>query len=227
MFCTHCGSHLRQNAKFCEKCGSTVSKPKAKSQRVEKSQSKIKWLVGLIALVVVGVVLSRFFLGGNSVTGYSQDETGFKKALDRHYQLLESGTEADVRQIYQDFLDPKVKVVSEEEYLKEFKQYYGNKFSKVQVHNYKVNGSEAYVDRTVFDCSDSECNKVLSKNRSFREYNYIDGKWLMNDDVWYCPRSMPYEMPPEFSRAISLVIQRSVSEELKEAYQEIMKCVDI
>ena len=57
--------------------------------------------------MVVGVGFSRFFLGGNSVTGYSQDEAGFKKAIDRQYQLLESGTEADIQQIYQDFLDPK------------------------------------------------------------------------------------------------------------------------
>lgn len=232
MFCTHCGSDLRQNAKFCEKCGSTVSKQKAKNQKVEKSQSKMKWLVGLIALVVVGVVFSRFFLGGNSVTGYSQDEAGFKKALDRQYQLLESGTEADVQQIYQDFLDPKAKVMSEEEYLKGFKQYWGDKHQKVIMHSYKADGANAYADRTIRVCSDENCQNVESTSRAFKKYYYENGRWLMKGEDFYCPRTTNYEMEPEFSRALSLIEQRATeadadSAETFKTYVEVIHCLQI
>lgn len=230
MYCARCGSNSRQNAKFCEHCGSTflTSKPDSKKPgKISKNSSKKKWVVVLIAFAVIGTVFFQSFSSGNSLTGYSQDETGFKKAISKQYSLVEEGQDNSIREIYNNFLDPKIKTVSEEEYIRSWHETSEGTFQKMQIHSYKVAGNTAYVDRTALICRDTECSNVLSRSRNFRKYNYSSGRWLMTDDVYYCPRDKQYEMPPEFSRAISLILQRSVPDELKDSYQEIMKCVEI
>lgn len=225
MYCNKCGFQLRQNLKFCTKCGTRVLKVKANNHETNKNKSRRKWRLFLLIASVLLIII-YFFENGSSIIGYSQDEAGFKKALDRQYFLIESNNENSIREIYRNFLDPKIKLVSEDEYVSNWRES-NNKFSRVQVHNFKVDGNEAYVDRTILECSDIDCKDVLSKHRNFRSYDYVDGKWLMNDRSWYCPRKDPYKMPPEFSRAMSLIIQRSVPDDQKKSYQEIMNCVDV
>lgn len=79
------------------------------------------------------------------------------------------------------------------------------------VYSYKVNGDVGIVDRTRIDCYSADCTGTNRQElRVKKQYIYINGHWYMpdGDNTIYCDRSEPYSIPPEFTRALSLIIQR-------------------
>lgn len=67
MFCEKCGHELKNDEKFCGKCGVPVSEP-VKEQAVKKKNKKIKLLLPIFAgVAVVIAVLAVHFLSANKI----------------------------------------------------------------------------------------------------------------------------------------------------------------
>lgn len=102
------------------------------------------------------------------------------------------------------------------------------------IHNVNVNGDKGFVDSTEQycfknKCSDSKYETLIGKVF----FVYIDNHWLLADNQNQCDRTTPYEMPNEFSRAISIITQRfsesyrSEDKEFAKGFNLIKNCLDI
>lgn len=78
-------------------------------------------------------------------------------------------------------------------------------------------------------CDESDNEVLISKTRFTRSKN----KWLYSANQDQCDRVAPFEMPEEFSRSLSLIIQRFSESERAEdrefgrLFKSIRNCVDI
>lgn len=113
--------------------------------------------------------------------------------------------------------------------------------SQYTVYSYEVKGDVGVVDRMVIDCFSTDCagtNRL--EQRAKKQYIYINGNWYLpeGDNTIYCDRSQPYAMPPEFTRALSLIIQRLTNgtsvlqnqQEVKDKaaiMEKLLNCLDI
>lgn len=165
--------------------------------------------------------------------GYSRDEKGIRRSMERQDQLSLLRNEAAAKEVYQDFLSPKDRTVSESEFIQGYLDFWNGRYNNVVVHGITVSGDEGYIDRSVAYCRDKECNSVEKTIRSFRKVEYDNGRWYYRVADVLCPRTLPYEMSPEFSRALSLIKQRTLNPEsedekvITDGLKEVMNCVKI
>lgn len=78
-------------------------------------------------------------------------------------------------------------------------------------HSIKVVGNIGIVDRTMVLCMKKICTGDYRLSiEETKQYVYENGKWYLSldTDAKLCSRLDPYDMPDEFNRAISLIIQR-------------------
>lgn len=182
---------------------------------------KILKLIKFSLVIVLVVVIWQMFISKT----VSMDQAGLKATIDRQYELNKKGVKGHEEICKSYIFSEKPGYV--EECLKTDLDYDQNKNSKFTVHDIRVDGSEGYVDRTMSTCADVGCNQVLQTTRQARRYVYRDGRWLMDIDKFLCARSKPYEMSPEFSRALSLITQRIKTVFNGSAVDEIINCLDI
>lgn len=78
---------------------------------------------------------------------------------------------------------------------------------EIHINNIVLNGNTGYVDRTLIGCPKGECSNKETA-RSYRKWIFENGEWYFTYDPVYCIRSTPYEIAPEFDRALSLIKQR-------------------
>jgi hypothetical protein len=183
----------------------------------EKARAKSPVLViatlgGIFFLIWHFITLNNIFALNN--------EWGLKQTLNRQYSLLNS--KDGIRNIYRNFLSPELRTQTEDEYINSYeddRKKRGFSYQKVEIHGISVRKNIAYVDRTFTECTDSQCNAIVGKHRSFKKYIYYNGKWLMSVGL-YCPRDKMYSMAPEFERAINLIQQRT-----NNFYKDIINCV--
>lgn len=196
------------------------------------AQNRFKYIIlGIVSFALLFVLIKT----DPHVFRYSPDEVGLRKTVEKQYQLANRGEEGR-REIYKNFLSSSFKnSITENEYKKNSlaaDQTGGIQASKYDIHGISVDGTEGYVDRTVYFCSDSSCTKIKDKSRIFRKYVYENQRWLMNDKETFCPRKKMYDMKPEFSRALSLISQRAAKDftddpDLLAEFNEIFNCIDI
>jgi len=102
-----------------------------------------------------------------------------------------------------------------------------------KVHSYKIDGNKGFVDRTLIICDSTDCAGTSRyESREIKEYLYLNWRWYIpQDNSILCTRKEPYPMPPEFERALSLIIQRlnqsNNSGFLDENFQKIKNCLNI
>ena len=104
-----------------------------------------------------------------------------------------------------------------------------------QVNSIRIDGDIGTVNRTLTSCYTQEC---LGSNRredmTDKLYYFIGGKWYFSSKAsFYCNRKEPFDMPAEFSRAVSLVIERfgqstfTDAKNSAESFKSISNCLDI
>lgn len=77
------------------------------------------------------------------------------------------------------------------------------------IHSYNVIGDRGIVDRTYIVCYENCDGENRTETRIRKEYVFVNGQWYaIQDNTVLCARSEPYVIPEEFSRAVSLIIQR-------------------
>jgi hypothetical protein len=107
-------------------------------------------------------------------------------------------------------------------------------FSKITINDTKIDGDLGYIDRTRTDCLDKDCT-TTKQSRGYKKYVYANNDWRMvvEEEPTYCIRKTGYEMPEEFKRALSLIIQRysqsnSVAMQSNGAYiSKIQNCLNV
>lgn len=100
-----------------------------------------------------------------------------------------------------------------------------------QAYSYKVDGDRGIIDRTIITCDTPDCTgSSRHESRAYKEYIYLNGKWYVPEaNTAWCIRKEPYEMAPEFERAISLIIQRlgNGNTYLDENILDVKSCLNI
>ncbi|OGD95487.1 hypothetical protein A3F02_02700 [Candidatus Curtissbacteria bacterium RIFCSPHIGHO2_12_FULL_38_9b] len=191
------------------------------------SKNRSKYIALIIATIVLFFVSLRIEAPIFNNT-YSQNEAGLRKTAEKQYELNNQG-EAGLREIYKNYLSSSFKnSTTEDKYVSGIvtnDQSEGIQGNKFDIHAIYLNGAEGYVDRTIYFCADTSCANVKFKSRTFREYVYENQKWLMTEKPVLCPRTTKYPMPEEFSRSLSLIIQRFGDP--KSDTSEISNCVNI
>lgn len=184
-----------------------------------------------IFLIIFSIILF-FYLGFQDApvfnNSYSFDENGLRKEADMIFKLK---GEDGARKLYQEFLSPEVKTLTEDEYVKNFlERETQTPYLKRDIHSIKIDGNYGFVDRTISTCNDSTCNTLTDTYRGYKRYVYNNNRWYLDIDT-SCPRTKPYEMEPEFSRALNLITQRYTNgvndPEFSDLFKEIINCVDV
>lgn len=193
--------------------------------------------IAVVAAVASGlwIQLSNTPFSFNSVIGqgYSQDERGIRRSMERQDQLSQAKNEASAREMYKDFLSPKDRTMSEDEFVRGYLDFWKNRYTNVLIQGITISGNEGYVDRSVAYCRDKDCNSIEKTIRSFRKVEYDNGRWYYRVADVLCPRTTLYEMSPEFSRALSLIQQRALNPEsedekvITDGLKQVMNCVQI
>jgi len=164
---------------------------------------------------------------------YSQDEKGIRHAMERQDQLTKIKSEESAREMYRDFLSPKDRTMNEDEFVQGYLDFWNERHANVVIHGITLSGNEGYVDRSVAYCQDKDCNSIEKTIRSFRKVEYDNGHWYYRVADVLCPRTALYDMNPEFSRAFSLIKQRTLNPEsedeevITDGLKQVMNCVKI
>lgn len=185
---------------------------------------------GFVITVVGIVVICLAILGLASFKRFAppaikgNNEAGLRNVLSKQYALLNS--EDGRKEICNSYIYSKTNGISE--CLKNIAESPG--YQKVEVNSVRVEGEEAFVDRTLTVCKSESCQEVVTKSRQTKRYVWVNETWKMDADKFLCARDKPYPMNPAFDRALSLVIQRL--KEMPSNYAntlvgDIANCLDI
>lgn len=187
-----------------------------------------------IGLIILGFIL--FFVLTKidpPVFRDSFNEKSLLKTYGKIFELKKSG-ENEEREVYREYVYSQDKnKTSEDEYIRKINEYkIEYPYSKIQtIHNVKIDGNKGFVDKTILICKNANCEGDTLTQRSFKPFTFENNRWMMHIADVSCPRSEPYPMPPEFLRAMSLILQRSTKDisdpDILEWYESTMNCVDI
>lgn len=106
--------------------------------------------------------------------------------------------------------------------------------SKYEIVDAYVDGDAGYIETIDAYCFQSTCvDSKYEKIRGKTWFQFRNGKWLIDAFHSVCDRTEPFNLPEEFNRAISLIIQRFDSspraedKEFSKIFRNIRNCIDI
>jgi hypothetical protein len=213
-------------------------------------QEKISWKKLLVSLLFVLAFFVAFgtvrfavqyvissFSSANVTTGNQKGNAEDLKS--RLNEILDLENKHEFEKIYDGYFSQESKSrLTKEAYISGANRYFedgGIFHSEISINDVKINDGTGYIDRTRVDCLDENCTNK-KQTRNYKKFVYADNNWLMVVDdkiTYYCVRNIGYEMPEEFKRALSLIIQRysqSNDASLKEnglAIEEVQNCLNI
>ncbi len=168
----------------------------------------------IIAIIIVCIFFILFFMrqSGSDNSTATEQKINVESLNARLNEILELENKHDFEKIYDNYFSPETKDRLEKDaYLTEAISDFDNKIysSEIVINDTKIDGDIGYIDRTRIDCLDKECS-TKNHSRSYKKYIYINNDWYMVVDAEpiFCTRNTGYEMPEEFKRALSLIIQR-------------------
>lgn len=181
-------------------------------------------------LFVVGAVI--IFL----ITGIPQNTIKKFQLIYFYSRLTKLEQNQDFSVIY-DLLSPEYKLnTTRNDFVAENNKFEMPVSIETTVHSYTVKGNEGLVDRTRISCYSTECSgSDRYEGRTKKNYIYINFRWHIpqgqNQNAFLCDRDMPYQMEPEFERALSLIIQRQsqnpLTKEVAAGTKAIKNCLSI
>lgn len=183
-------------------------------------------------IIVTTLVFSLYFIF-LYLTRDQLNIESLKKTAQKELQLRNS---RNYSRVYDEFVSPEAKTkITREDFIKLNKESFdGISISKTEIHDIDIIGTQGYADHTRIDCFDANCTSV-NKSRFYNAYLYVNGKWYVDisSKVRLCIRPERYKMPDEFTRALSLIIQRSKESQIVsgkewgESIREISNCLNI
>lgn len=200
---------------FGKKCKLDSNKNTKKAGIVqEKNFNKRNYKKYIIVILSISIFFILLFInqGNPDNSTVTKQVRGADDLNARLNEILQLENKHDFENIYEHYFSPETKSRLEKDtYLKETKDHFENGiyFSKIIINDTQIDGDTGYVDRTRIDCLDENCT-LKNQTRGYKKYIYIDNNWHMvvEAEPIFCTRSTGYEMPEEFKRALSLIIQR-------------------
>lgn len=173
------------------------------------SKGNIIWTVIILGLIVF-IFLTNYKNENPSIS--SNPKRSIEDLKHRLNEIIEFENNHEFEKIYDDYYSPETKArIKRDFYIDSAKKTLEKhvSYSKILINDAQVNGDIGYVDRTRTECLNDDCTKKTD-SRSYKKFVYVDNNWRMivEEDPTVCIRSAGYEMPEEFKRAISLIIQR-------------------
>lgn len=160
-------------------------------------------LIFFVLLTIAGLFI--YIKSSNfNIVNFFDEKTALQQRFERLNYLVDN---REIGQYYDEFMPPKAKSKTGKD---KFINEAINKAKKTiiyTIHSITIRGNVGYIDRTATECTDENCfNKV--EKRVYKKWEFKEGNWYPKGDE-YCIRDAPYNMSPEFERAISLYKQRS------------------
>lgn len=168
----------------------------------------------------------------------SIEKPGTIEALEKRlYEISRLENNHEFEKIYDEYFSPETKDrLQKDAYINTLKNAFIDKIysSEITINDIIIKENIGYVDRTRIDCLDEKCIEK-KQTRGYRKYIYANNNWYMiaGDDQIYCIRDAGYDIPEEFKRAISLIIQRYNQSDNAEAQsngvsvKDIQNCLNI
>ncbi len=198
---------------------------------------KIAYLVIVIILCITGIVF--VYIAKNSLD--KKEELNIVKDvvletpeehLSRRFAEYDNLTNQREFSKAYDYRSPELQLKeTREEYIKKSNEL-SNKMSdaelKLNLENQGVtiDGNVGYMESVVNQCKDGNCEFL---QRVYLKFIKINDEWflMLNDDNKYCIREESYEMPEEFKRVVSLIVQRHEQEKEGEFLKDVRNCLKI
>ena len=182
-----------------------------------------------LEIILGGVVLFFIisFLVTKKLNLSVSKETQLRQRYNQYISLLNSGNYSEA---YNYFSSSTKNDESLGDYIKSAKESKNVGKQTVTINNIVIRGNNGYVDRTNTVCEDNNCSskKVLI---GYKKWVFENGNWYVTTEDVGCIRETPYEKPPEFDRALSLIKQRlndlSLKMNSKEMNFSYFNCLDI
>jgi len=185
--------------------------------KISNFAKKIAYLFFAVGLVVIGIVVGISVSEKKSIVSPMFKEDKSEKLRQRFEEMVELGNKNDYEKIYDNFLsEDSKKKVKRDVFINQPKEWtIENKkvvLRKIQVNDVILRGNIGYVDNTVVQCFDVDCVDN-NESRMYSDFVYENNNWF--DNGWshifkpiLCIRNNGHEIPEEFKRSISLIIQR-------------------
>ena len=195
MYCKNCGNKVFLGAKFCRYCGFNLP------YKVHVEYKKNKGRFGKYLLVIVPVALFFLVILFPSYSKRYSLETTYKK-------IIQLESENRWQDEYQYLLPAEKDLITYDVFSRGRRTVYS---VNADIHDITIDGDEGIVNRTMTVCLTAACegiDKVVDTNK--KKYQYVNGNWYFSFiNTAYCNQKVPYKIPPEFDRAVSLIIERS------------------
>lgn len=190
----------------------------------------------IIILALVGIVL--FILIQTKIVNFSyldnflpeqQNKTGLESKYNQMLRLIDN---KDYSTAYDNFISPDLKNNTQEEKDKYIELMNKQGKSSTEIHGFFVKDNNGYIDRTVSVCLDDSCTSKQT-TRGYKLWKYFNGHWYSTFNTVPCIREVGYNKPPEFNRAIDLIIQRlsqtgdKNSHDFSSILDSIKNCINI
>jgi len=161
----------------------------------------------------------------------NRDEAGLRKKFEKFAEVVQNHDDA---YFYDNILSKSEKKVSREQFLIDASKRAGQQQGTVKTiqtaDKITIDGDVGYVLVDGINCKDVACDQKTEWH-VYRKWVYEDNVWhiTITNDHPYCIRDNPYPMPPEFSRALSLIKQRLTQKYGTGKYwnDSLINCVEI
>lgn len=155
-------------------------------------------LVGIILLFAIGFLSTKALnlIGGNRFT-----------LEQRFNKLISLQNDKNYSEAYNFYSSSIKNKGSLEDYIKGAKENSNTGKQNVIINNIVINDNIGYIDRSSTICEDNNCD-IKKEVRGYKKWVFENGNWYYSPPDPPCIRDKPYDKPPEFDRALSLVKQR-------------------
>jgi|GEM_PF-2249865 len=193
--------------------------------------AKVKYVITPIVIIfIIGVFVSLGKISALNLDDFQVlrykllPEANTESALREKAQLwLELGRDGRLGLAYDLSRDPKtVSDADRENYIKKNKKNNDSISLQLQLR-------QATIDQTIVENNSSFgfVKFKYDKSSFFTKWKYNNSHWYYTVEQTFCSRLKPYPKPPEFERALSLVLQRQLNYEGSLVDLSSLNCLDI
>ena len=212
MYCTNCGKKITEDSKYCNHCGhespsttpSEIKHNKPKNRKFPQKIFPFLIIFGIILFIAYAFFNSKGYIPAGGIIPAGNN----KASLEQRYTKLESllNEKNCTEEMYNYFSTNEKSSYSMEDCIKSATS------SKVvkriaQINSITIRGNIGYIDRNITYCLSADCSNK-KETRDYDKWVFENGNWYETLDNVTCIRETPYEKPPEFDRALSLIKQR-------------------